>query len=111
MLDAPNQGPQCTACGSPMKLAAIEPSYTGRDLRTFTCPYCSRVQRHIIESTVTEAWLEPTRAVELRQRKAVTHEVSKGRLIPKPAKVKAIVDSAEDNGAGRSFTAAECWRP
>jgi hypothetical protein len=86
VLDAQNQGPQCTACGSPMRLAAIEPSYTGRDLRTFTCPHCSRVQRHIIESTVTKAWLEPKRAVELRQRKAVTHEVSKGRLIPKSAK-------------------------
>ena len=27
-----------------------------QDLRTFTCPHCRRVQRHIIESTVTEAW-------------------------------------------------------
>ena len=26
MLDKQNQGPRCTACGSPMKLAAIEPS-------------------------------------------------------------------------------------
>ena len=59
MLDTQNQGPQCTACGSPMKLAAIEPSATGHDLRTFTCPQCKRVQRRIIESTVTEAWLEP----------------------------------------------------
>jgi hypothetical protein len=64
MLDTQNQGPQCTACGSPMKLTAIEPSAPGQDLRsqdlrTFTCPHCSRVQRHIIESTVTEAWLRP----------------------------------------------------
>jgi hypothetical protein len=35
MLDTQNQGPQCTACGSPMKLAAIEPSTVGQDLRTF----------------------------------------------------------------------------
>jgi hypothetical protein len=56
MLDTQNQGPQCTACGSPMKLTAIEPSHMGQDLRTFTCPHCRRVQRHIIESTVTEAW-------------------------------------------------------
>ena len=34
MLDTQNQGPQCTTCGSPMKLSAIEPSGTGRDLRT-----------------------------------------------------------------------------
>jgi hypothetical protein len=67
MLDAQNQGPQCTACGSPMKLTAIEPSDTGRDLRTFTCPHCARVQRHIIESTVTEAWVEPKRAIRVRQ--------------------------------------------
>jgi hypothetical protein len=86
MLDKQNQGPQCTACGSPMKLSAIEPSYTGRDLRTFTCPNCARVQRHIIESAVTEAWLEPKRATKVRQRKAVKREVDKGRLIPKPAK-------------------------
>jgi hypothetical protein len=69
MLDTQNQGPQCTACGSPMKLTAIEPSHMGQDLmgqdlmsqdlRTFTCPHCRRVQRHIIESTVTEAWLKP----------------------------------------------------
>jgi hypothetical protein len=29
MLDKQNQGPQCTACGSPVKLSAIEPSHTG----------------------------------------------------------------------------------
>jgi hypothetical protein len=86
MLDVQNQGPQCTACGSPMKLTVIEPSHTGRDLRTFTCPNCRRVQRHIIESTVTEAWLEPKRAIKVRQGEAVTHDVDKGRLIPKPAR-------------------------
>jgi hypothetical protein len=59
MLDAQNQGPQCTACGSPMRLAAIEPSDTGHDLRTYNCPRCKRVQRHVIESSVTEAWLAP----------------------------------------------------
>jgi hypothetical protein len=59
MLDKQSQGPQCTACGSPMRLSAIEPSCTGQDLRTFTCPECKRVQRHIVESTVTEAWLAP----------------------------------------------------
>ena len=59
MLDAQNRGPQCTACGSPMKLTAIEPGDTGQDLRTFGCAQCKRVQRHVIESAVTEAWLEP----------------------------------------------------
>ena len=58
MLDEQNQGPLCVACGSPMKLTAIEPGDTGRDLRTFTCPPCKRVQQHVIESAVTEAWLE-----------------------------------------------------
>jgi len=86
MLDTQNQGPQCTACGSPMKLAAIEPSDTGRDLRTFNCPHCARVQRHFIESTATEAWLEPKRGIKVRQGKAVTHEVDRGRLVPKLAK-------------------------
>ncbi len=61
MLDTQNQGPQCTACGSSMKLTAIEPSAPGQDLRTFTCPQCKGVQRHIIESTVTEAWLAVTK--------------------------------------------------
>lgn len=79
MLDVQNQGPQCTACGSPMKLTAIEPSAAGQDLRTFTCPECKRVQRHLIESAVTEAWAEP-------KRNAVTHDVRGGRLMPKPAK-------------------------
>jgi hypothetical protein len=60
MLDTQNQGPQCTACGSPMRLMAIEPgAVAGQDLRTFTCPECKRVQRHVIESAVTEAWLAP----------------------------------------------------
>ena len=58
MLDAQNPGPQCTACGSPMKLTAIEPGGTDKDLRTFTCPHCKRVQQHIIESAVTAAWQE-----------------------------------------------------
>jgi hypothetical protein len=61
MLDKQNQGPQCTGCGSSMKLKAIEPSDGGKDLRTFGCPACKRVERHIIESAVTEAWLEPRR--------------------------------------------------
>ena len=47
MLDTQNQGPQCTACGSAMRLTTIEPSTLGQDLRTFTCPECKRVQRHI----------------------------------------------------------------
>jgi hypothetical protein len=42
-----------------MRLTAIEPSNTGHDLRTFHCPQCKRVQRHVIESAVTEAWLAP----------------------------------------------------
>jgi hypothetical protein len=86
MLDAQNQGPQCTACGSPMKLTAIEPSDSGRDLRTFTCLHCARVQRHIIESAVIEAWVEPKRAIKIGPGKAITHAVDKGRLIPKLAK-------------------------
>jgi hypothetical protein len=80
MLDTQNQGPQCTACGSPMKLSAIEPSSTGHDLRTFTCPQCRRVQRHLIESAVTEAWLDPQRG------NAVIHEIKGGRMISKLAK-------------------------
>jgi hypothetical protein len=59
MLDTQNQGPQCTACGSPMRLTAIEPSALGQDLRTFACPHCQGTQRHVIESAVTEAWLAP----------------------------------------------------
>jgi hypothetical protein len=59
MLDTRNQGPKCTACGSAMKLTAIEPSALDKDLRTFTCQQCTRVQRHIIASAVTEAWLAP----------------------------------------------------
>lgn len=86
MLDVQNQGPQCTACGSPMKLSAIEPSSTGRDLRTFTCPKCSRVQRHLIDSAVTEAWLKPKPSVKARSENAVTNEIHEGRMIPKPAK-------------------------
>jgi hypothetical protein len=62
MLDTQNQGPQCSACGPPMRLTAIQPSTSGHDLRTFTCPGCNRVQRHMIESAVTEAWLAPKKA-------------------------------------------------
>jgi hypothetical protein len=69
MLDRQNHGPQCTACGSPMKLTAIEPSNSsGHDLRTFACPRCKRVQQHVIESTVTEVWQEPLSQVpEVRE--------------------------------------------
>jgi hypothetical protein len=83
MLDTQNQGPQCAVCGSLMKLTAIEPGGLGQDLRTFTCPKCERVEGHIIDSTVTEAWLEPQRA---RHGNAVTHDIRDGRMIPKPAK-------------------------
>jgi hypothetical protein len=44
-----------------MRLAAIEPSHTGQDLRTFHCRHCPRVERHIIESAITEAWRAPGR--------------------------------------------------
>jgi hypothetical protein len=42
-----------------MRLTAIEPSASGHDLRTFACPSCRRIERHVIESAVTEAWLTP----------------------------------------------------
>jgi hypothetical protein len=51
MLDRQNQGPECTACGSPTKLTAIEPGSLGFDLRTFTCAQCKKVQRQLIDST------------------------------------------------------------
>jgi hypothetical protein len=80
MLDRQNQGPQCAACGSPMKLSAIEPSSTGQDLRTFTCPECKRVERHIIERTVTDAWQGP------RSTNAVVHQVHAGARQSKSSK-------------------------
>ena len=83
MLEKQSQGPQCTACGSPMKLSAIEPGSTGQDLRTFTCPICKRVQAHFMESNVTEAWLEPQRAIKDRPESDVTHEIHYGRMISK----------------------------
>ena len=82
MLDRQNQGPQCTACGSLMKLTSIEPSDTGQDLRTFACPHCKSVQQHVIESTVTEAWLEPQRAVKGHEN-PVTNDIHDGCIIPK----------------------------
>jgi hypothetical protein len=61
MLDKQNQGPPCTSCGSPVRLTVIEPSMWsqiwGQDLRTFACSQCKRIQQHVIESTVTDAWL------------------------------------------------------
>lgn len=85
MLEKQNQGPPCMACDSPMKLSAIEPSSTGRDLRTFTCPICRRVEVHIIESQVTEAWLEPKRTIRGRREALVAHAVGGGRMMPKKA--------------------------
>ena len=68
MLDKQNQGPQCTACGSPMKLSVIEPSMWGQDPRTFACPHRKRIQQHIIESAVTEAWVAPKKLGRLSWR-------------------------------------------
>jgi hypothetical protein len=69
MLDAQNQGPPCTRCGSPMKLTAIEPNDLGQDLRYFTCPKCRRVQRHVIERGVTEPYLpNPQAGMQLPMR-------------------------------------------
>jgi hypothetical protein len=69
-----------------MTLTAIEPGGLGQDLRAFTCPKCKRVERHIVDSAVTEAWLEQQRAIKARQENAVTREVRDGRMIPKRAK-------------------------
>jgi len=66
MLDKQNEGPQRTACGSSMKLTAIESSNSsGHDLRTFACPRCRRVQQNMIASSVTEVWLEPQRCIKM----------------------------------------------
>ena len=65
-----------------MRLTAIEPSDTGQDLRTFACPQCKRIQQHVIESTVTEAWLEPKRAVKGHE-KPVTYGNHDECMIPK----------------------------
>ena len=87
MLDKQNQGPQCTACGSSMKLTAIESSNSsGQDLRTFACPRCKRVRQYMIASTVTEAWLEPQRSIKDHHANAVTYEVHAGCMIPKMAR-------------------------
>lgn len=87
MLDKETQGPQCTACGSSMKLTAIESSTSsGQDLRTFSCPRCKRVQQYMIASTVTEVWLEPQRSIKDRHANAVTYEVHAGCMIPKMAR-------------------------
>jgi hypothetical protein len=59
MLDKQNQGPNCTACGSPMRWRVIEPSMWSRDPRTFACSQCKRVPQHVIESIVSEAWVAP----------------------------------------------------
>jgi len=87
MLDRQNQGPQCTACGSAMKLSAIEPSCTGQDLRTFTCLECKRVQRHLIDSAVTEAWLAPKgkQAVRGTAHPARSDEETSGAISIRPA--------------------------
>jgi hypothetical protein len=86
MLDTQNQGPRCTACGSPMKFSAIEPGYTDHDLRTFVCPKCKKVQRHANESALTETLLDPERAINVGRGNAVTYEIRDGCMIPKPAK-------------------------
>jgi hypothetical protein len=62
-----------------MKLTAIEPSTAGQDLRTFTCPECKGVQRHLIDSAVTEVWLAP-------KRKAIIPNAGDGQLNLKLAK-------------------------
>jgi hypothetical protein len=85
MPDVQNQGPQCTACSAPIKFSAIEPGYTDRDLRTFVCPKCKKVQRHTIESALTEARLDPERVIDVGKGNAVTYEIRDGRMIPKPA--------------------------
>ena len=46
--------------GLRFSLSVIEPSMWGQDLRTIACPQCKIVQRHIIESAVTEAWVAPS---------------------------------------------------
>jgi hypothetical protein len=85
MIAALRESPQCMDCDSPMTLTAIEPGGLGQDLRTFTCEKCKRAERHIIESAVTEKWLQPQRAIKARHGNAVTHE-DDGRMIPKRAK-------------------------
>jgi hypothetical protein len=60
MLDKQDQGPQCVACDSPMRLAVIEPRMWSQYLRTYACPQCNSSELHFIESTLTEAWLAPT---------------------------------------------------
>jgi hypothetical protein len=86
VLDTQNQNPLSVDCESPMTLTAIEPGGLGQDLRAFTCPKCGRVERHIIDSAVTEAWLEQQHAIKARHGNAVTHEIRDGRMTPKRAK-------------------------
>jgi len=64
-----------------MRLTAVEPSDSKQDLRTFTCPYCKREQRHIIAGAATEAPLDPKRVIS--KAKAVTYVIHEGRLVPK----------------------------
>ena len=86
MLDRQNQGPQCTACGSPMKLMAIEPSDAGNDLRTFVCPACIKGSAAYPRKRSDGGRLEPHDVAGARHGSTVTYEIRDGRMIPKSAK-------------------------
>jgi hypothetical protein len=38
----------CSKCGTPMRLACIEPTGPGLDVRTFECTKCNTIQRFAV---------------------------------------------------------------
>ena len=60
MLEHKTRVRNARLCGSPMRLRAIEPSGLSQDLRTFACPRCNRIQRHIMQSSGTVSGLRMT---------------------------------------------------
>jgi hypothetical protein len=45
--------PCCPKCQGRMMLARIEPGPNNSDLRTFECPTCERVQRVLVEDSMS----------------------------------------------------------
>jgi hypothetical protein len=94
---AQNRSPKCAACGSTMKLTTIEPSDTGRDLRTFTCPHCATIQRYIIESSVTEALIKSEIArnvMHQREECLIQASACRDKAQADPASAKYWIDRA-----------------
>jgi hypothetical protein len=82
---SPFELPQCARCSNRMLLERVSAGPVGFEHRLFECPKCNNVETRVIAADPFNSKAQGWIAGELGRR-AVSHDIKDGKLVPKPEK-------------------------